>query len=162
MLFRKINRKAGEHPLKDKVARGITKFLLRMQTKFSEFMNANTKNIPVKRLKIFLIAFCLFGGGFSLYLIAESIFKEDKQQPQIKIDKVNVPKYYHQRGSDELQTEQYMDEETFRGIESFERYMDSLKQTESGQKLHDSILIIRPGLIDSIRMLKEIYNSQIK
>jgi hypothetical protein len=45
------------------VARGIAKFLLRMQTKFSEFMNANTKNIPVKRLKIFLIAFCLFGGG---------------------------------------------------------------------------------------------------
>ena len=162
MLFRKRNRKANEHPLKDKAARGIAKFLLRMQTKFSEFMNANTKNIPVKGLKIFLIAFCLFGGGFSIYLIAEAIFKEDRQQPLIKIDKVNVPKYYDQSGSDELQTEQYVDEETFRGIQSFERYMDNLKQTESGRKLHDSILIIRPGLMDSIRVLKEIYNSQIK
>jgi hypothetical protein len=38
----------------------------------------------------------------------------------------------------------------------------AFKQTESGRKLHDSILIIRPGLMDSIRMLKEIYNSQIK
>jgi len=162
MLFRKRNRKADDHPLKDKAARGIAKFLLRIQTKFSEFMNVNTKNIPVKGLKIFLIAFCLFGGGFSIYLIAEAIFKKDKQQPSIKIDKVNVPKYYDQSGSEKLQTEQYVDEETFRGIQSFERYMDSLKETKSGRKLHDSILIIRPGLRDSIRMLKEIYNSQIK
>ena len=162
MLFRKRNRKANEHPLKDKAARGIAKFLLRMQAKFSEFMNANTKNIPAKRLKIFLVAFCLFGGGFSIYLIAEAIFKEDKQQPPIKIDKVNVPKYYDQSGTDEMQTEQYVDEETFKGIQAFERYMDSLQQTQSGRKLHDSILITRPGLMDSIRMLKEIYNSQIK
>ena len=162
MLFRKRNRKSNEHPLKDKAARGIAKFLLRMQTKFSEFMNTNTKNIPVKRLKIFLVAFCLFGGGFSIYLIAEAILKEDKQQTPIKIDKVNVPKYYDQSGTDDLQTEQYVEEETFKGIQSFERYMDSLKQTESGRKLHDSFLITRPGLMDSIRMLKEIYNSQIK
>ena len=162
MLFRKRNRKSNEHPLKDKAARGIAKFLLRMQTKFSEFMNTNTKNIPVKRLKIFLVAFSLFGGGFSIYLIAEAILKEDKQQTPIKIDKVNVPKYYDQSGTDDLQTEQYVEEETFKGIQSFERYMDSLKQTESGRKLHDSFLITRPGLTDSIRMLKEIYNSQIK
>jgi len=161
LLFKKRNGKTDEHPLRDKAARVIAKFLLRMQTKFSEFMNANAKNIPLKRLKIFLAAFCLFGGGFSIYLIAEAIFKKDKQ-PLIKIDKVNVPKYYDQRGSDELQTGQYVDEETFKGIQSFERYMDSLKQSESGRTLHDSILIARPGLMDSIRMLKEIHNSQIK
>jgi hypothetical protein len=161
MLFRKRNKKADEHPLKDQAARGIARVLLRMQTKFSEFVNANTKNIPVKGLKIFLIVFCLFGGGFSIYLIAEAIFKEDKRQRLIKMDKVNIPKYYDQGGTDE-QTQQYVNEETFRGIQSFEKFMDSLKKSESGRKLHDSILIIRPRLMDSIRMLKEIYKSQIK
>jgi hypothetical protein len=161
MLHKK--KKIGiENPLKEKAATGIAKFLLKVQTKFSDFMNGQTKNISPKGLKLIVIVFCVFGGGFSIYLIAEAIWKTDKAQPGLKIEKVNFPKYYDNNNDAELQSDQYVDQETYQRILFFESYMDSLMQTESGRKIHDSILLARPGLPDSIAMLKEIYQSKIK
>jgi hypothetical protein len=161
MLFRR-KRKADDHPIKDKAAKSIAGFLLKIQSRFSDFMNASTKNIPAKNIKIILIAFCLFGGGFSIYLIGEAILKPDKEQKEYKIDQVNVPKYYDRNGNEELEADQYVDQETYQRIEAFERYMDSLAQNTTGRTIHDSILIVRPGLMDSLKMLKEIYQSQLK
>jgi hypothetical protein len=161
MLFKR-KRKPNDHPIKDKAARGIARFLLTMQTKFSEFMNARMKNIPVKKIKILLVLFCMLGGGYSVYLFAAAILGSEKEQQRLKIEHVNVPKYYDQGGDDEFKTEHYVDEEIFQQIQSFEKFMDSLRHSESGRKIHDSILLARPGLADSIQMLKEIYQSQIK
>lgn len=161
MLFKR-KREANDHPIKDKAARGIARFLLSMQTKFSEFMSARMKDISVKKMKVLLVLFCLFGGGYSIYLFTSAVVSPDKEQPQLKIDHVEVPKYYNQDGDDELKTGQYVDEETYNQIHSFEKFMDSLRLTEFGRRIHDSILLTRPGLTDSIQMLKEIYQSQIK
>lgn len=113
-------------------------------------------------MKIILIAFCLFGGGFSLYLIGEAVLKPDREQPAFKIDPVSVPKHYDRSGDEQLRSDQYIDNETYQQIEAFEQYMDSLQQTPTGIKTRDSILQARPGLMDSITMLKEIYNYQTK
>jgi hypothetical protein len=161
MLLKK--KKIGvENPLKEKAAKGIVKFLLKVQTRFSDFMNKQTKNISPKGLKLFLIVFCVFGGGFSTYFIIDATLKTDKEQQGLKIEKVNFPKYYDNNNDAELQSDQYVDQETYQRILSFDNYMDSLMQTESGRRIHDSILLARPGLPDSIAMLKEIYQSQIK
>jgi hypothetical protein len=109
-----------------------------------------------------VILFCLFGGGFSIYLIAASILKSDSKQPELKIEQVNVPRYFDKNGNELLQSDQYIDQETYQRIEEYERFMDSLGKTDSGLRLRDSILLTRPGLSDSIKMLKEIYQSQLK
>ena len=44
-------------------------------------------------------------------------------------------------------------------LEAFEHYMDSLSSSTSGRKLRDSILAARPGLLDSIRHVKSLYNN---
>jgi hypothetical protein len=160
MILRKRNRSSNENLSKDKVALKIAKLLLKIQDKFSAFMSTCTKNIPAKNLKALLAVFCLLGAGSSIYFITEAIFKNDKQQPALKIEKVNVPNYFEQ--DDNLQIEQSDDPGTYEAIQRFERYMDSLQQTMPGRELHDSILITRPGLMDSIKMVKEIFNSQIK
>ena len=160
MILRKGNRSSNENLLKDKVAIKVAKLLLKIQDKFSAFMNNNTKNIPAKNLKVLLAVFCLLGAGSSIYFITEAIFKDDKQQPSLKIEKVNVPNYFEE--DDNLQIEQSADSSTYEAIQRFERYMDSLQQTEFGRRLHDSILLIRPGLMDSIKVMKEIFNSKIK
>jgi len=161
MLFKK-RRIPIENPVKEKAAKGIAKFLLIMQERFSDFMNERTKNISLNRLKLFLVVFCVLGGGLSIYLITDATLKTDKEQQDLKIEKVDFPKYYDNNNDAELQSDQYVDHETYQSILSFENYMDSLRQTEYGQKIHDSILLARPGLSDSIAMLKEIYQSQIK
>ncbi|MFT3981207.1 MAG: hypothetical protein QM687_12100 [Ferruginibacter sp.] len=162
MLFRKRKDMGNEQPLKEKAAKGIARFLLSIQSKFADVMNAGTKHIPLKKMKMLLVAFCLFSGGFSIYLVANAILKPDEKQPAFKVDQMNVPKYYDRNGDEYLQLDQYVGKETFQRIESFEQYMDSLRLSEPGRKIHDSILIARPGLLDSIKMLKEIYHSQLK
>lgn len=162
MLFRrKRSEKTGDYSVKGRAAKGIANFLLTVQREFSECMNTSTKNVSAKNMKIALIVFCLFSGGFSIYLIAQAILRSDKEQPVLKIDQVDVPKHYDRIGDEDLHTEQYVDRESYERIESFERYMDSLQQTQQGSKVYDSIVIARPGLMDSVKLLKEIYQSQI-
>ena len=146
MLFRN---KINEGSLKDEVAIKVAKFLLKIQDKFSKVMSSSTKNISVKNLKIWLIVFCLLGGGSSIYLIAEAIFRDG--QPALKIETINLPKYYDQDSN--LQTARDVAPESYEALQSFRRYMDSLQQIKL-----DSILKIRPDLIDSLKILK-IYNS---
>ena len=45
-------------------------------------------------------------------------------------------------------------------IEEFKNHMDSLKQSETGKSLYDSITSARPHLIDSILFLEKIYRTQ--
>ena len=161
MLFRRKKDKETSHPVKEKAAKGIAQFLLKTQSKFADIMNNLTKHIPSKKMKIILIAFCLLGSGFSLYLVGEALLKPEKEQPAFKIDPVSVPKHYDRSGDEQLRSDEYVDKETYQQIESFAQYMDSLQRTVTGIKTRDSILQARPGLMDSIRMLKEIYNYQI-
>jgi hypothetical protein len=162
MVFKKRRGKSNERPMQDKAAKGIAKFLLSIQMSFTNLMNRITKNMSTKSIKILLILFCLFGGGFSIYLAGDAILKPNSRQPELKIDRVNVPKYYDKSGNESMQSDQYVDQETYHQIEEYEQFMDSLGKTQSGLRLRDSILQTRPGLADSIKMLKEIYKSQIK
>jgi hypothetical protein len=44
-------------------------------------------------------------------------------------------------------------------ITQFRKYMDSLSQSKSGSMLRDSILKVRPGIMDSITRLENVLNS---
>lgn len=52
--------------------------------------------------------------------------------------------------------------EEYKKIEHFKNYMDSLAGSASGKKVYNCILTGRPGLIDSIILLENIYQSKIK
>ena len=131
MLFRK--KRSNENLLKDEVARKVVNLLLKTQIKFSKVMSELTKNISVKRLKVLFVVFCLLGGGSSIYLIAEAIFKDE--QPAFKIESIDITKYYDQ----DLQSGRTIEPKSYEGLQSFRRYMDSVQQV----KFRDSILKIR-------------------
>ena len=154
MLSRK--KKVDENLLKDKVAARVAKFLLNIQVIFSELMSACVSKVSPKRLRLLLVVFCLLGGGFSIYLITGSIFSHEF--PSLKIEKINVPKV--DDGGKSLRSEQVVDEEIYKAIERFDEYMDSLRGSQMGLELRDSILKLRPGLMDSLELLKQIYKSQ--
>ncbi|WP_276502895.1 hypothetical protein [Terrimonas pollutisoli] len=158
MFGRKRNKEQKENPLQDKVAGTIAGAGIKMQSKFTDFMNKLFAGMNIKKLKTFLIAFCLSCGGYSIYLIANAIFSSDKKQRSFQIDQVEVPKHFDKAGDEIIPPESYVDKETYRKIQRFKQYMDSLQINKS--KLYDSIMIARPGLMDSILMLEEIYNSQ--
>ena len=117
---------------------------VKLQTKFAAMMNKLLLTIPAGKLKVIVVFFCLTAGGFSIYLFANAIVS--KAKPSLRIERVNVPKHFDKAG-DEI-TNSNVDSSLYQQIRDYKRYMDSTRQ------------IIRPSLLDSIRLLEEIYLSQ--
>ncbi|MFC0773325.1 hypothetical protein [Terrimonas alba] len=143
----------------DKVGGRIAGFAIMTQTKFTVFMNKIVRGIPTCRLKVLLLLFCLFGGGSSIYLIANAVFHKDNK-PAIHIEPVQVPTYYDQTGAESSNVLPYMDKQDYEQATAFRRYMDSLHNDKNGKYIYDSIMFSRPGLMDSVKLLEEIYQSQ--
>lgn len=124
--------------LQDKVAGKIATILLGVQTRFSNRMNR------LKNLKWLLILFCVLSGSLSIFFIADAIITVPKKQ--IQIDRVRIPQHLHQ--PDDTVIRPAIPADIIRQLQDYKRYMDSIGET------------IRPGLLDSMRVLEEIYSEQ--
>lgn len=100
------------------------------------------------KLKQLLIAFCLLSGGFSTYLMTQAIFGKTKQQPAMEIERMSVPSHVDRSGSEINEGDAGVSHDLFLEIQAYKYHMDSLGQA------------IRAGLLDSIRILEQIYQSQ--
>jgi hypothetical protein len=142
----------------DKVAGKIAAAGIKLQQLFAEKMNRVFMKTDFKRLKIVLILFCISAGGYSIYLIANSVISPDRKENSFEIQQMDVPKHFDKTGDENLIPEAYVDEETYQQVKQFRNYMDSLKQIRRNE--YDSILQTRPGLMDSVQMLEQIYLAQ--
>lgn len=123
---------------KDKVAQKIAGGILHFQSAFSNRMNR------LKSLKLILICFCVISGGLSIYFLIDAIVTKPK--PRIRIDHIRTPQPLYEP-SEELYDERIPDE-IYYDIQAYRRYMDSTGEA------------IRPGLLDSMRTLEEMYLQQ--
>jgi hypothetical protein len=163
MLFSKKKKKAEEpkeSKVKDKVAKGIAGFLLSVQNKFASFMSGRINNLSSRSKQFSLAIFCLMFGGCSIYAFLGAFRDSENSGKAIKPDQVVVPKYYDQ--SDSEFKEPQVSEKVIIRINRFKKYMDSLSRSAKGRPEYDSILKARPGLMDSIKVIEEIYYSQSK
>lgn len=142
--------------LKDKVAQGVAKSILRIQSGFAKFMSQRTAKISSSGLKACLAIFFLSGSSFSIYIVV-SAFTKRSSSKAIHIDRLSVPKYYNNE-SDERSLQ--ITKQEFEEVQLFKKYMDSLSQSNSGRHEYDSIIKVRPGLMDSVKELEKIYLNQ--
>ncbi len=156
MLFRRKSKKNAA-PGKDKIAGWMAAYLLRVQNAFACFMAAKTAGLSGRVKTIYLLIFCLLFGGLSLNAFI-GVFQK-RSNTQLKPAQLSVPKYYDKPGDNNMPV---VTSEEMRGIIRFKRYMDSLQMTETGKASYDSILAIRPGLMDSLQMMESFYRSQSK
>jgi hypothetical protein len=158
-LFKKQKKKneAG-NAVSDKVAGKIARAGIIAQSRFANGMNKMFTGMNVKRLKLSLIIFCIGCGGYSIYLFTDAIVNPAANQNIIKIEQAIVPKHFNKTGDETIAAENMVDEETFKQIQQFKHYLDSLKQNKS--YLYDSIITARPLLMDTVLMLEQIYYSQ--
>lgn len=146
MFWKRKNKEPKETPLQDKVAGKIAGGLIKVQTKFSDGMNKLISTMTIKKVKIWLAAFCIVSGGLSVYFFVNALVSKPKQV--FKIDNVHVPEHFDKSG-DEIM-ENPVPDEMYQNIQEYKRYMDSLGEP------------IRPSLLDSIKILEEIYSQQKK
>jgi hypothetical protein len=158
-LFTKNYKPDDDQPtFSDKVAGKIARTGLRFQERLSNRINGLLARMSRRALKVLLTVFCLSGGGYSAYIIYTAVFGPLNSQPKIHIEPVKVPRHIDKSGDDWVHSEILVDEETYHKIQAFKNYMDSLQKHE--KQSYDSIMRERPGLMDSVVMLEEIYNSQ--
>lgn len=158
-LFKRQKKKVEPgNAVSDKVAGKIAKAGLAVQIKFAKGMNKIVAGMNTKRLKLYLIIFCIGCGGYSIYLFTDAIVNTDANNKALQIDKTSIPSHFDNTGDDIIAPDNSVDEETFNQIQQFKQYLDSLKQSRS--YLYDSILSARPLLMDTVLMLEQIYYSQ--
>lgn len=139
-MFRRKKKVPTENGLQDKVASKIAGGIILLQTIISNRMNS------MKRLKEILISFCILSAGLSIYFFVDAIISKPKAT--FKIDQVKMPKHFDQSGDEIMNNE--MPDDIYQQIQEYKQYMDSLG------------IPIRTGLMDSIRILEEIYLQQHK
>ena len=144
--------------MSDKVAGKIAGVGIKAQRLFAERMNKLFMKTDYKRLKLILIFFCVSAGGYSIYLIVNSVFSPERKQKALEIQQMDIPKHFNKSGDETIMPEATIDEQTYLQIQDFRKYMDSLKLNRTNE--YDSILQARPGLMDSVQVLEQIYLSQ--
>jgi hypothetical protein len=145
---KKLNREVNSW--QDKAANKIAGTGIKLQRKFSNMMNTMFQGMPVSKVKIFFILFCLVSGGYSIYLAVHAVFGSSKKGPAVRVEQLSVPKHFDQKDHDLVTSKQPVTDEMYQEIQDYKKYMDSIGRP------------IRQSLLDSITLLEEIYHSQIK
>jgi hypothetical protein len=162
MFWKKKKKTEETTTAKDKLATGIASAFLRVQRGFASFMNRKTEKLTMKGQKVFLIGVCLLFGGLSLYTLIAGLTSKNGRSILQRPASIHVPKHFDRSGDEDSKSSIVITESEMDKIHRFERYMDSLSKTKNGKIIHDSILDTRPGLMDSIKMIETIYQSQKK
>lgn len=132
----------------------LASFIRKCHQQSADRLNARFAQLSAKRLKAFLLLFCVVAGGFSFYLIMTGVSSKRKVDRVFQIDHTAVPRHFDKAG-DPPSSGNSIDPELFSQIQSFQRYLDSLLLYDAGA--YDSLIGARPGLIDTLETLKEIY-----
>jgi hypothetical protein len=127
-----------DNKLQDKVAGKLAATLLNVQVRVSNRMNR------LKNLKWLVILFCMLSGSLSIFFLAEALVSVPKKQ--LHIDRVRIPQHLHQ--PEDTLIRPAIPADIIQQLQDYKRYMDSMGET------------IRPGLLDSMRVLEEIYSEQ--
>ncbi len=161
-LFRNKKKQKAilENTAQDRIAKNVVGKLLRLQERWAAFMYRHTERLSVKWKLIVLFFFCLCYGGLSILFIARSLM--NNRATSFYVTQGKIPQHIGKSGDEKTKVITIVTKEEYVKIQHFRKYMDSLAKSPSGKKLYDVILINRPGLMDSIILIENIYQSQNK
>ncbi|MFT3749148.1 MAG: hypothetical protein QM768_12555 [Agriterribacter sp.] len=144
------------HPVWQRWAAAIDK----RQRRWANCLNQQVERYSKRSKQILLAIFCILFGSSSTYIIVRAI---ENPSGRVSIEKMSFPAYA--TGTDTTSTFQptpVLTESQYRNIQRFKKYMDNLQTTTAGKIKYDSIIKARPGLIDSIVFIEQIYRQQVK
>ena len=161
-LFRKRKKTetSGPDETHDRIPRQMVNACLRLQTRWAQWMGRRTEHLSRKTLLLILLAFIFIAGGYSIYLIGQSF--SGNQTNTFSVTPIKKPGHILQTGDAASQQDMISSKTDYQRIIRFRGYMDSLARSPAGKAVYDSILLTRPGLPDSIRLIEKIYQSQTK
>jgi hypothetical protein len=123
------------------------------QRRLADAMQKKSQQLSVTGKKVALITFCFIGIAVSIYAFTEDIF-DKSNRAHFKISPIAISKNVLEEND---RTSNILFDSEFNKIEQFKKYIDSLSNSISGQKIKDSILKFRPFFMDSINQFENLY-----
>lgn len=143
----KLFRKNAGHAASDKAAGWIANSILKVQRKFANTLDRISGSWKTKQQWIFLYLVCLVFGGLSVMAIINP-FNKKTQNGLSMPAAIKVPRNIHKESSVRIT------ENEFRKVQAFKRSLDSVSRKK--------IVEERPGLMDSLELVEQLYYSQKK
>ena len=132
-----------------------------IQTKWAEWMHGRTAKFNRRHWLIALLLFILLAGGYNFYLAYEGLFSKGKNILW-SVYAIHKPWFFSQEKVVTTDSLPSLPTAEYERIHSFQVYMDSLSASPSGKRIYDSILLLRPGLMDSVRFVQEHYRPSVE
>jgi hypothetical protein len=144
--------------LNDKAAGWIANGILKTQEKFANVLDKISNSWKPKQQWIFLYLVCLVFGGLSILGITKP-FNKKTQNILSKPSAIKTPINIH--SNYDLPSVIITDNEISQ-VHAFKHSLDSLSATAEGKLKVNKLLNQRPGLLDSLEMVEQLYYLQKK
>ena len=154
-----FKRKEKREPVSEKAAGIIARTILAIQRGFAEWMGRRTASLGRGGKIGLLVIVCVVFGGLSVASLVK-VFTGPGESESWKPSAVRVPGYYDKTRDASANEVAIVSPSAYMKMRAFRRYMDSLKGTATGKLEYEKIMKARPGLMDSVRFLEELYHSQ--
>lgn len=144
----------------DRMASVIAVTIKGMQEQFVKRMTALFQKIGTRMSKIVFVVVLTATGLYSLYLTGIALLQPNNHIQLFRPASIQQPQNIQQDESITAMALIALDTITTEKLRAFLLYFDSIKTNQPTR--YDSILQSRPGLIDSVRMLTQLYYSKQK
>ena len=133
-------------------------FIERYKRKAADYLNAKAACLSRRQLMMGFWMFCIGFGGYSFYLIVQAFYQPAKA---VQLKAIHIPEHSIIPETKE-HTNKLLTQREANSIIQFQQYLDSLQQSKTGQQIYDSILHHRPGLLDSLRVIQQLFSEQLQ
>ncbi len=133
---------------------------LRLQHTCAQWLERKTSHFSRLNWIVVLFIFIVFTGGCSIYLIVKSFSINTTKN--VTIIPITKPTGSIDLKEKPIELKTIISKAELERVAHFRRYMDSLGRSPIGKKTYDSIVLNRPGLLDSLTMLENYYYSHLK
>ena len=123
------------------------------QHQLADYLQRQSLKISRTALYIWFAVFCLISGSASVLVVVRA-FKGDSSKS--KVISISVPKYVAPPESKGFPGKGDLSNIALQSVQLLRRRIDSLKI--HNRQCYDSIMQVRPGLLDSIRQLEQFYS----
>ena len=128
-----------------------------LAVKLASYLEARSERLSLSAKRVWLIGFCTVGISCSLGVIAYSFVTIE---PAVKNHTIKVPIHFLNLSHTSSVNDSIITALQYQRIQQFEQYLKRKQQNNSGRLFYDSLLIARPHLLDSLRLIDSLFSSQ--
>lgn len=141
---------------KGKAAGKVVMLVKRIARRCADYLDKKINPLAVEKKRWLLYGFCVLFAGYSIFLLLRPFLFATKNTT-VKIDPIRFPKELKQQHATQ---DVFIPAEQYKRIHAFKLSLDSLAGSKTGRARYDSIIAMRPKLMDSLQQIEDFYQLQ--